>query len=83
MGRLTLFWTTMVPDSFFPSFQLRGCVRLVSNVKGDLERVQEPASNRLCPHVSSPWDGRSMGNPIWGMLLLAIFRVPFFREREN
>ena len=32
-----------------------------------------------CPHVSSPWDGRSMGDPIWGMLLLGIFGVPFFR----
>ena len=73
----------MVPNSFCPSFQPWGCVRLPSKVKGNLERVQEPALNRLRPDVSSPPDGRSMGDPIWGIFLLAIFRVPFFRSGEK
>ena len=73
----------MVPNSLSPSFQPEGCVRPVSKVKGDLERIQEPASNRLFSHVSLPWDGRSMGDQVWGMLTLAIFRVPFFRQGEK
>ena len=52
-------------------------------MKGDLERGHKPASNGVCPHVSSPWDGRTMGGPIWGILLLAICRVPFFRLEDK
>ena len=51
LGRLTMFWTTMVPNSFSPSFQPRACVRLVSKVKCDLESLHEPTSNGLCHHV--------------------------------
>ena len=71
----------MVRNSLSPFFQPRGCVRPVCKVKGNCERVQEPASNRLCPHVSSPWDARSTGDPIWGMLLLAIFPCAIFLPR--
>ena len=53
----------------------------MSKVKGGLGRVQVPTSNRLCPHVSLPWNGRTMGDPIWGMLQLAIFCVVFFLSR--
>ena len=69
----------MVPNSSSLSFQLRGSVRLVSTVKGKRENVQEPASNRPYPHVCSTWDGRSMGNLIRGMLMLAIFCLPLLR----
>ena len=41
-------------------------------------RVQEPASDRLCPHASWPRDGTSMRDPIFPMSLLAVFTVPFF-----
>ena len=66
------------PQHNLHSFQPGGCVRLVSRVKGNLESVREPAWNRLCRQVSLPPDGRSMGDPIWGILLLAIFGLPFF-----
>ena len=56
---------------------------LISKVKGDLERGHEPASDTLCPHGSSPWDGRTFGHSIWGMLLYSVFRVPFFRYGEK
>ena len=69
----------MMPSSFSPSLQPKGYVRPQSNVKGDSKRVQQPISNRPCPHVSLPRDRRSISDPIWGMLLLAFFHVPFFR----
>ena len=53
----------------------------MSKVKADCERGHKPAPDRVCPHVSSPWDGRTMRDPIWGMLPFAIFSVPFIRFR--
>ena len=55
----------------------------ISMVKGDWERAQVPTSNGLCPHVASPWDGRALGDPIWGMLLFVNFCATFFREGEK
>ena len=69
----------MAPNSSSPLSEPRGCVHPVSKVQGNFERVEETASNRLLAHVSLPWDGRSMGDQIPGMLLLAIICVPLFR----
>ena len=67
-----------VPSPSPPDFNLGVVCARYPRLWVILKRVQGPALNRLCPHVSSPWDGRSMGDPICDMLLLAIFRVPFF-----
>ena len=58
-------------------------MRPILEAKGNLERVQVSTSNRLCPHASSPWDGRTMAYAMWGMLLLARFCVRFLRERKE
>ena len=73
----------MIPNSVSPSFQPRGCVRPVLKVKGDWERVPEPASNGLCPLLSSRRDGSSMDQPMWGMLMLAISCVPFLGSGQT
>ena len=54
----------LAPTSISPAFQPQGCVRLVSKIRGDLERVQEPASNTLRPHVSLFPDAGAVGDPI-------------------
>ena len=45
-------------------------MRHLTKGKGDSEREHKPASNRVCPHVASPHEGRIVSCSILGYVAI-------------